>query len=119
MKDLNLTVTRDYFELIAQEIKTEEYREIKPYWQKRLTGSLYYYQPDQLFDGARVPYSHFDRVCFRNGYDPFAPWCACKYNGLTIKKLTEEDHCPEEWIGKLVYCLHLGEVLETAYFYCQ
>lgn len=35
MKTLTLSLTAEWFELIQKEIKTEEYREIKPYWAKR------------------------------------------------------------------------------------
>ena len=36
MKVLNLVLKRKWFEMIASGEKTEEYREIKPYWEKRL-----------------------------------------------------------------------------------
>lgn len=36
-KVLPLTVSKQWFDMIAAGKKTEEYREIKPYWIKRLT----------------------------------------------------------------------------------
>ena len=33
---LHLTLKRKWYEMVASGIKTEEYREIKPYWEKRL-----------------------------------------------------------------------------------
>jgi hypothetical protein len=35
-KTLRLTIKKHWFDLIKSGLKTEEYREIKPYWQKRL-----------------------------------------------------------------------------------
>ncbi len=36
MKILDLPLKRKWYEMIESGIKTEEYREIKPYWEKRL-----------------------------------------------------------------------------------
>lgn len=50
MKYLHLTLKKNWFDLILSGEKKEEYREIKPYWEKRLIGKTY------------------DKVIFRNGY---------------------------------------------------
>lgn len=50
MNILHLTLKKKWFDLILSGKKTEEYREIKPYWEKRLMGKTY------------------DKVIFRNGY---------------------------------------------------
>lgn len=42
--------------------KPEEYREITPYWVKRLTDT------DNLLAGGPVPYRHYDTVEFTLGY---------------------------------------------------
>ena len=36
MKTLTLFLKKKWFDMIASGEKTEEYREIKPYWEKRL-----------------------------------------------------------------------------------
>ena len=54
-KTLYLTLKKQWFDMINDGIKTEEYREIKPYWIKRLEGRKY------------------DIVEFRNGYQKDAP----------------------------------------------
>lgn len=36
-KVLNLVVTKEWFNMIVSGAKNEEYREIKPYWIRRLT----------------------------------------------------------------------------------
>ena len=38
MKILHLPLKKEWYEMIESGVKTEEYREIKPYWSKRLTG---------------------------------------------------------------------------------
>lgn len=50
MKILHLTLKKQWFDMIEAGLKPEEYREIKPYWEKRLVGRNY------------------DAVHFRNGY---------------------------------------------------
>jgi len=52
---LHLTIKRKYFMEILRGEKLEEYREIKPYWEKRLLN------PDGSF-------KKFDEVHLRNGY---------------------------------------------------
>ncbi len=79
--------------MIRSGIKKEEYREIKPYWQKRLRGK------------------EFDAIHFRNGYAKNAPSftieCTGFYRGLGIV----EWGAPE---GKSVFILQLGKILATA-----
>lgn len=36
MKVLHLPLKKEWYEMIESGVKTEEYREIKPYWEKRL-----------------------------------------------------------------------------------
>lgn len=36
MKTLHLSLKKEFYNLIESGVKTEEYREIKPYWEKRL-----------------------------------------------------------------------------------
>lgn len=55
MKILHLTLKKKWFDMIATGEKTEEYREIKPYWNIRLLGKKY------------------DAISFRNGYSKNAP----------------------------------------------
>lgn len=41
MKSLVLNLKKEYFNDIKNGIKKEEYREVKPYWEKRLVGKSY------------------------------------------------------------------------------
>lgn len=59
MKILRLTLKKKWFDMIVSGEKKEEYREIKPYWEKRLFHPLY---PEIL------QFREYDAVEFRNGY---------------------------------------------------
>ena len=71
-KVLCLTLKKKWFDLIKQGIKTEEYREIKPYWETRLSGR------------------HYDIVKFRNGYQHNAPTIVYEIKEISITNGKEE-----------------------------
>jgi len=62
---LHLTLLRKWFDLIVSGKKTKEYREIKPYWNKRLVGKK------------------FDEIHFKNGYSKNAPFMRVEWKGIT------------------------------------
>ena len=64
MKILHLNLYRKYFDAIANGTKTTEYREVTPYWSKRLEGR------------------HYDVIKFRNGYAKKAPEMIVEYKGM-------------------------------------
>jgi len=41
MKSLTLNLKQEYFDDIRKGVKKEEYREVKPYWEKRLINKEY------------------------------------------------------------------------------
>ena len=69
MKILHLTLKKKWFDLIASGKKTMEYREDKPYWQKR------------LLDGEDP--KHFDVVRFKNGYGD-VPTMDVQFKGIAF-----------------------------------
>jgi hypothetical protein len=71
-KVLYLTLIKKWFIEILKGIKKTEYREIKPYWTKRLFNS----------DGLPKKY---DSIIFRNGYSKGAPKMKVEFLGV-IKK---------------------------------
>jgi hypothetical protein len=90
MNVLHLTLKKQWFDMIASRQKKEEYREIKPYWDKRLCGKNY------------------THILFRNGYSKNARsmlveclWCQ-QGLGMTQWGAPEKD----------VYILRLGEIIE-------
>jgi len=56
IKLLHLTLERKWFDQIFTGEKKIEYRQVTPYWEKRLEGK------------------QFDRVHFRNGYQKDSSW---------------------------------------------
>lgn len=76
-KILDLPLKKEWYTMIENGIKKEEYREIKPYWIKRLFKAQYslstklnasYIKSDfSLFKGKTLP-TTFDIIRFRYGY---------------------------------------------------
>ncbi len=100
MKILRLTLKKKWFDLIASGSKTVEYREFKPYWEKRLSGK------------------RFDEIHFRNGYAKDAPWMRVEFRGIAMvppsgglpfKPINGED------LTGWQFAISLGRVLETRY----
>jgi hypothetical protein len=63
-KILHLTLLKKWFDLIASGNKTKEFRDIKPYWTKRLLGK------------------NFDEIYFKNGYSTNAPFMRVQWKGM-------------------------------------
>lgn len=66
MATLTLTLKKKWFDLIKSEVKTEEYREIKPFWTKRLMRPVIDYA-DGRISIPDVP-REFDTLVFTLGY---------------------------------------------------
>ena len=94
MTILHLTLNRKWFDMIASGKKREEYREIKPYWNKRLSSK------------------HYDAVRFRNGYSPSSPTMLIGLRSIHISLGHPEWGAPED---DQVYVLWLGDILEIDY----
>lgn len=91
MTTLHLTLKRHWFDMIANGLKTDEYREIKPYWKTRLESRTY------------------DVVRFRNGYSANAPTLVVELRRIFI------GHGFPVWgapINEKVYILRLGTILQ-------
>jgi len=90
-KTLRLTLSKKWFDLIEQGIKTEEYREIKDYWVKRIK---------EMSLTRLEAFKHFDLVEFRNGYNPKSPQITMECKGIEVG------------IGKVEW----GAIADTQYF---
>lgn len=64
MKTLTLPLKKEWFDLIKAGIKKEEYREIKPYYEKRFLEPL----SSRLFRKGETGAKQFDRIVFTLGY---------------------------------------------------
>lgn len=90
MKILNLTLKKHWFDMIATGEKTEEYREVKPYWVSRLSRT-------------------YDAVCFRNGYSKDAPTMLFEVRNISITHGHVKWGAPE---FDEVFVISLGKRLE-------
>jgi len=95
MKILHLTLKKKWFDMIASGEKKEEYREIKPYWIKRMHFDIWNTKP-------------FDYIEFKNGYGKNAPKIRLECNKIEIGKAKPEwsDNCKGD-----VFIIKLGEIL--------
>ena len=95
MSDLVLHVKKEYFQLIAEGNKKEEYRKVCLYWRKRLDGKT------------------FDRVVIACGYPSRLDdglWLSFPWNGYYMKTIYHK-----EWnngdIPVIVYVIRLQQVI--------
>jgi hypothetical protein len=92
---LRLTLKKKWFDMIASGEKKEEYREIKPYWIKRMHFDLWDTKP-------------FDFIIFKNGYSQQAPEIKVECKGILIGKARPE--WSDNWEGE-VFIIKLGEII--------
>lgn len=90
MKILHLTLKKKWFDLIQSGEKTEEYREIKPYWEKRFEGVI------------------SGKINFKNGYSKNAACFIVELKRIEIREGKEEWGAEK---GKKYFVLKLGEIL--------
>ena len=104
-KVLTLPLIKEWYEKVASGEKTEEYRVIKPYWDKRLVqpSKKGYVGFDEfgLFttvvgEPQFVPYTH---VLFCLGYATDRPTIEKEIVSITIGK-PKKGLCPDEWLYK-------------------
>ena len=111
-KILTLTVSKQWFDGIVSGEKTEEYREIKPYWVARLLqnnrnivdvrnlASALAGRTDLLkkyIDAQRIVSKQYTHVLFKNGYYDDSPKVEKKIESITIGK-PKKDLCPDKWL---------------------
>lgn len=89
MKTLYLPLKKEWYEMIESGVKTEEYREIKPYWIDRLTKIKIDY------DLGKYVYADkgFTHIKFSYGYTKRTMTFECR--GITIDKGRKEWGAPD------------------------
>ena len=97
-KVLTLTISKQWFDMIADDKKNEEYREIKPYWIKRLTTNceVAYDVAAETYCG-KVLYRPYTHVLFINGYRKNSPRIEKEIVSVTIGK-PKKGLCPDKWL---------------------
>jgi hypothetical protein len=111
MKTLHLTLKKQWFDKTDSGEKPEEYREIKPYWIKRLCDVHDGMIGGDFMDPHNVTaytFKKFDAVFARNGYSTKAPTWKRRFIYTTINVgLPEWGAEP----GKKYFVIKLGEKL--------
>jgi hypothetical protein len=77
-KTIKLTLKKQWFDMIEAGIKTEEYREIKPYWIERLCNEF------GFISYLGTGFKKFDFIQFTNGYNPKSPKIIVECKGIEI-----------------------------------
>ena len=97
-KILTLNVSKQWFDMIVAGEKTEEYREIKPYWIKRLTINceVAYDVAAETYCG-KVLYRPYTHVLFINGYRKDSQRIEKEIESISIGK-PKKDMCPDKWL---------------------
>lgn len=111
-KVLKLVVSKQWFDMIVACEKTEEYREIKPYWVARLfknnsnivdmkyLASGLAGRTDLLkkyIDAQRIVLKQYNHVLFINGYRKDSQRIEKEIESITIGK-PKKGLCPGKWL---------------------
>lgn len=92
-KVLTLTVSKQWFDKIVSGEKTEEYREIKPYWAHRLIEG----HNQGMWVSGESYFKPYTSVLFINGYRKDSPRIEKKIESITIGK-PRRGLCPDKWL---------------------
>ena len=113
-KVLTLTVNKQWFNMIVAGEKTEEYREIKPYWVARLfhnnsnivdvrnLASALAGRTDLLkkyIDAQRIVLKHYTHALFINGYRKDSSRIEKEIESISIGK-PKKGLCSDKWFDK-------------------
>ena len=105
-KVLTLNVSKQWLDMIVAGEKTEEYREIKPYWASRLVNQQAE-SGEVLFDEfigyclviGKLEYKPYTHVLFINGYRKDSPRIQKEIESIAIGN-PKKGLCPDKWLGK-------------------
>ena len=118
-KVLTLTISKQWFDMIVAGEKTEEYREIKPYWVTRLfrnnsnivdvrhlafglagrTDLLKKY-----IDTQRIVLKQYTHVLFINGYRKDSSRIEKEIEYITIG-MPKKGLCPDQWLNQRFFII--------------
>lgn len=83
MKPLYLVLKPEWYDMIEQGIKLEEYRELTPYWVKRLTTLKYgFLLFSHRYSYEPIPFKAFDKVTFQRAYPKNPPRMTFEVKGM-------------------------------------
>ena len=112
MDTLHLTLKEQWFDMILSGVKKEEYREVKPYWVRRLLDDKEAYSnPMPPVKGFYEKPERYKYIEFRNGYGNHVPSLTIEWQSIDIRE-PNPDWCPKGTTG-LWFVLNLGAVVKT------
>lgn len=109
MKILHLTLKKKWFDMELSGEKPEEYRDIKPYWIKRLVESMSYDVSDPGSRDIIYNFKHFDAINFTNGYGKNAPSFLIKLKKIQVGEGKVKWGAEPD---KEYFVLQLGEIIK-------
>lgn len=122
--DLNITLRRYWFDMIARREKLEEYREIKPYWIQRLCMHEFHKKtPKEIIELAETPplfcgepyppfKKNFDKVIAQNGYGSNVPEIKFIPGAIRIGTANPNWIGPE-YNGELVFIIPVLQIISV------
>ena len=113
---IRLTLKKRWFDLILSGEKKEEYRELKPYWVRRLLGNWHHFRSlNDFYRSDHIMPPGIKYIEFVNGYRKDSLRFVIEWKGLRVGTPNPE-WCPEETdLEKNVFCLSLGEIITNPF----
>lgn len=107
--DLKLTIKKKWYDMILSGEKKEEYRDIKPYWEKRLKNVFPMAYEGEVYDSLLESIHFFNGFCFSKDLPNFK----IKFEGIEIAEgKTEWGAEP----NKKYFVIKLGEIIKYPQF---
>jgi hypothetical protein len=107
-KILNLTLKKQWFDMIKSNEKKEEYREIKDYWIRRLVNKDVQRGFNEAERQGVYIYKPFTHIVFTNGYGKDKPSFKIELKSLKMGQGKENLGAIK---GEWYFVLYLGEVV--------
>lgn len=105
-KTLHLNVKKEWFFMILDGIKQEEYRMLKPYYFKRLFKN---FEDDGTCEALDFEdFQDYDTITFSNGFAKTRPQFVVEFDSISIGVGLKEWGANED---EYCFCIGLGEIL--------
>ena len=127
-KNLFIIVSKQWFDMIKSGIKTEDYRDIKPFWLVRAIecrgipkstkeGMCESLKEDtsaakRNFNNGYCNNRKYETVTIKNGYSEGSPTIVMKFEGIEIKKPVKEWSEGKFDPDKLVFAIKIGKTID-------
>jgi hypothetical protein len=113
MNTLKLTLNKEWFDLIEQGIKTEEYREVKRFWIVRLLSNIEYLTDLEGVKNVGARFRKYDYVEFTNGYSKSSRQITFEFVNLLIGQGLSEWGAVK---GQEYFIIKLGREVGRQYY---